>query len=88
MDFKERFPAAPDKLATAMFTDEALKTVNEATTSTELGEAPKPAEYTKDNPYVFKEGISEKDAKAAFDNLPINSIYMDPLDGELYRKDK
>lgn len=88
MDLKERFPAAHDKLDTAMFTDEALKTVNEATTSTELGEAPKPAEYTKDNPYVFKEGISEKDAKAAFDNLPINSIYMDPLDGELYRKDK
>jgi len=88
MDLKERFPAAHDKLDTAMFTDEALKTVNEATTSTELGEAPKPAEYTKDNPYIFKEGISEKDAKAAFDNLPINSIYMDPLDGELYRKDK
>ena len=88
MDLKERFPAAHDKLDTAMFTDEALKTVNEATTSTELGEAPKPAEYTKDNPYVFKEGISEKDAKAAFDNLPINSIYMDPLDGKLYRKDK
>ena len=71
-----------------MFTDEALKTVNEADTSTELGEGPKPAEYTRDNPYVFKEGISEEDAKNIFNSLPIGSVYIDPFDGEPYRKDK
>ena len=81
-------PDAHDDLDTSMFTDEALKTVNEADTSTELGEGPKPAEYTRDNPYVFKEGISEEDAENIFINLPIGSVYIDPFDGEPYRKDK
>ena len=88
MDLQKRFPAAHDNLDTALFTDKALKTVNEATTSTELGEAPKPVDYTRDNPYVFKEGISEEDAKNIFNNLPIGSVYIDPFDGEPYRKDK
>ena len=85
---QDKNPDAHDDLDTSMFTDEALKTVNEADTSTELGEGPKPAEYTRDNPYVFKEGISEEDAENIFINLPIGSVYIDPFDGEPYRKDK
>ena len=81
-------PDAHDDLDTSILSDEAVRAANEADTSTELGEGPKPAEYTRDNPYVFKEGISEEDAKNIFNNLPIGSVYIDPFDGEPYRKDK
>lgn len=79
--------AAHDDLDTSILSDEAVRAANEATTSTELGEASK-VEYTRENPYVFKEGISAKDAKAVFDSLPIDSVYIDPSDGLRYTKDK
>lgn len=41
---------------------------------------------TRDNPYVFKEGITAEDAKAAFDKLPSGSFFIDPDDGQLYKK--
>ena len=41
---------------------------------------------TRANPYIFKEGISVEDAKAAFDKLPSGSYFIDPSDGQLYEK--
>ena len=41
---------------------------------------------TRDNPYIFKEGITAEDAKAAFNNLPSGSFFIDPDDGMLYEK--
>jgi len=84
-----------EALETYGFVSEVGKVLNKTSTgqvpvgpSQEIGEAPKPVEYTRDNPYVFKEGIGEVSAKIAFDNLPIGSVYIDPDDGEPYRKDK
>ena len=84
-----------DALDTYGFTSEVLERLNRTSTdqvpvspSQEIGATPKPAEYTRENPYVFKEGISAKDAKAVFDNLPIDSVYIDPSDGLRYTKDK
>tara|TARA_B100000073_G_scaffold279232_1_gene239719 strand:- start:1884 stop:3821 length:1938 start_codon:yes stop_codon:yes gene_type:complete len=77
-----------EALDTYGFVTEVGKVLNKAVQSQEIGEAPKPVEYTRDNPYIFKEGIGEDSAKIAFDNLPIGSVYMDPFDGEFYRKDK
>tara|TARA_Y100000996_G_scaffold2825_1_gene2691 strand:- start:10104 stop:12041 length:1938 start_codon:yes stop_codon:yes gene_type:complete len=77
-----------EALDTYGFVTEVGKVLNKAVQSQEIGEAPKLVEYTRDNPYVFKEGIGEASAKIAFDNLPINSVYIDPFDGEFYRKDK
>ena len=84
-----------DALDTYGFTSEVLRIINSTSGGQpvvgppqEIGEAPKPVEYTRDNPYIFKEGIGEASAKIAFDNLPIGSVYMDPFDGELYKKDK
>jgi len=84
-----------DALDTYGFTSEVLERLNRTSTdqvpvspSQEIGATPKPAEYTRENPYVFKEGISAKDAKAVFDSLPIDSVYIDPSDGLRYTKDK
>ena len=80
--------SAHDALDTAMLSQEAVTAANEALTSRVISNTEEQVQYTRDNPYVFKEGISDADAKIAFDNLPIGSIYIDPLDGEPYRKDK
>jgi len=84
-----------DALDTYGLTSEVLERINRTSTdqvpvspSQEIGEATKPAEYTRENPYIFKEGIGEVSAKIAFDNLPINSVYIDPFDGLRYTKDK
>ena len=84
-----------EALDTYGFVSEVGKVLNKTSTgqvpvgpSQEIGEEPKPVEYTRENPYVFKEGIGEVSAKIAFDNLPINSVYIDPFDGEFYKKDK
>ena len=77
--------AAHDDLDTSILSDEAVRAANEADTSTELGAAPK-VEYTEDNPYVFKEGISEADAEAIYNNLPIGSFYRDPDGSGVYER--
>jgi len=81
-------PDAHDDLDTAMFTDEAVTAANEAITSRVISSPEEQVKYTRDNPYVFEEGISEEDAENIFINLPIGSVYIDPFDGEPYRKDK
>lgn len=78
--------AAHDDLDTSILSDEAVRAANEADTSTELGAAPKPAEYTRENPYVFKEGISAKDAEAVYNSLPIGSFYSDPDGSGVYER--
>tara|TARA_B100001057_G_scaffold285712_1_gene285936 strand:- start:721 stop:2688 length:1968 start_codon:yes stop_codon:yes gene_type:complete len=77
--------SAHDDLDTSILSDEAVRAANEADTSTELGAAPK-VEYTEDNPYVFKEGISEEDAEAIYNNLPIGSFYRDPDGSGVYER--
>tara|TARA_B100000927_G_scaffold91303_1_gene73843 strand:- start:8138 stop:10144 length:2007 start_codon:yes stop_codon:yes gene_type:complete len=42
--------------------------------------------FTQENPFTFTEGMSNKDAEAAFNNLPSGSFFIDPDDGMLYEK--
>lgn len=41
---------------------------------------------TRENPFIFTEGMSDTDAEAAFNNLPSGSFFIDPSDGLLYEK--
>jgi len=82
-----------DALDTYGFTSEVLERINRTSTdqvpvspSQEIGATPKPAEYTRENPYVFKEGISAKDAEAVYNSLPIGSFYSDPDGSGVYER--
>ena len=40
-------------------------------------------EYTRDNPYIFEEGLSNEEAQAIFNSLPAGTIFRNPADGEI-----
>tara|TARA_R100001224_G_scaffold62541_1_gene37393 strand:+ start:169 stop:1764 length:1596 start_codon:yes stop_codon:yes gene_type:complete len=40
-------------------------------------------EYTRDNPYIFEEGLSNEEAQAIFNSLLAGTVFRNPADGEI-----
>ena len=79
---KLALPSFTQNTEEAQIAQEAVTTVENAVTQTEL-----PDQGTQSNPFSLGgEGATEEETDAAFDSLPVGAYFINPADGRLLQK--
>ena len=80
---KDFFSGRGDKLAEARRRAREKREGTDVEEDTTTVDDSVEVDYTRDNPYIFEEGLSNEEAQAIFNSLPAGTVFRNPADGEI-----